>query len=296
MPGDRCFRLCTYVMAGFRSVGVAVGDDPRSMVDVQRCFEFLHRDGGRARFVVWPGNLDMLQVLANWDFFLDRLGEVAAKVAAGALPEIGECDFVYPIGQVSFAAPILYPPKILNAGANYYDHIKEMGTVPISPGADIPYIFPKTPNNCVIGDGEAIVLPTKRNWDVAQYIDWEAELAVVIGRAAEDVSPEEANDYIAGYTIYQDISGRDKMIRETGPFPWDWYANKCNDTFAPMGPWIVPMQFLPDVSDLRIRTLVNGEVQQNSTTKQMIPLRSPDSSPATSSPPEPAPAAAWHKG
>jgi len=264
------FALCTYVVGGFRSVGVAVGEDPDSLIDVQRCFDFLHAGGERDRFVVWPGRLDMLQVLSNWDFFVDRLAVVAERFTGGGLPAASDQGFVYPIAQVRFAAPILYPPKILNAGANYYDHIKEMGTVAITPENDIPYIFPKTPNNCVIGDGETIVLPVSKNWDVAHYVDWEAELAVVIGRTAQDVTAAEANDYIAGYTMYQDISGRDKMIRETGPFPWDWYANKCNDTFAPMGPWIVPQRFLPDVSDLRIRTLVNGVVQQDSTTKQMI--------------------------
>jgi 2-keto-4-pentenoate hydratase/2-oxohepta-3-ene-1,7-dioic acid hydratase in catechol pathway len=209
-------------------------------------------------------------VLTNWDYFLSGLVEVARLARDGDLPGPEGCDFVHRVGEVRFAAPILNPGKILNAGANYYYHIKEMGTVPISPEHDIPYIFPKTPNNCVIGDGEAIRLPKGRNWDVAQYVDWEAELAVVIGRTAEDVSAAEAIDYIAGYTIYQDISGRDKMIRETGPFPWDWYANKCNDTFAPMGPWIVPVQFVPDPQNLSIRSIVNGEVQQDSSTKEMI--------------------------
>lgn len=270
MSSTARFQLCTYTVGGFQGVGVAVGEAPRAVIDVQRCFQHLHSADRRNQFPSWPGTLDMLQVLVNWDFFLDRLAGIAEEYLAGRLPEPAATGFVYPLEVVAFRAPILFPPKILNAGANYYDHIKEMGTVPISPETDIPYIFPKTPNNCVIGDGDTIVLPAKRTWDVAQYIDWEAELAVVIGRTAEDVTPEEATDYIAGYTIYQDISGRDKMIRETGPFPWDWYANKCNDTFAPMGPWIVPAQFLPDVSDLRIRTLVNGKVQQDSSTKQMI--------------------------
>lgn len=264
------FRLCTYVKDGFRGVGLGVGPEPETVVDVERAFGLLarqRRDGG---FVVWPGRLEMLQVLVNWDYFRPRLGELAGLVAAGELAGPGPEEATYRVADVRFAAPIANPGKILNAGANYYDHIREMGTVPISPDKDIPYIFPKTPNNAIVGDGEAVVLPRKRNWDVAQYVDWEAELAVVIGRTAEDVSPEEAIDYIAGYTIYQDISGRDKMIRETGPFPWDWYANKCNDTFAPMGPWIVPAQFVPDPQNLTIRSIVNGEVQQDSSTKEMI--------------------------
>jgi 2,4-diketo-3-deoxy-L-fuconate hydrolase len=263
------FRLCTYVKDGFKGVGLGVGRDPDLVADVERCFAFLHgrREGG---FVVWPTRLEMLQVLKNWDYFLPRLGQVAELTASGALSAPGAEGLAYAVADVRFAAPIDNPGKILNAGANYYDHIKEMGTVAITPENDIPYIFPKTPNNAIIGDGEAIVLPKRRNWDVTRYVDWEAELAVVIGRTAEDVSPEEAEQYIAGYTIYQDISGRDKMIRETGPFPWDWYANKCNDTFAPLGPWIVPSEFVPDPQNLSIRSIVNGEVQQDSNTKEMI--------------------------
>lgn len=261
------FRLCTYVRDGFTGVGLGVGAEPAVVVDVERGFARLYRVRRDEGFVVWPARLDMLQVLTNWDYFLPRLDLMAQAVAAG---EFSDTEFCHPVGLVKFAAPIGNPGKILNAGANYYDHIKEMGTVPITPETDIPYIFPKTPNNGLIGDGQAIVLPRKRNWDVAQYVDWEAELAVVIGRTAEDVSAAEAVDYIAGYTIYQDISGRDKMIRTTGPFPWDWYANKCNDTFAPLGPWLVPARFVPDPQGLGIRSIVNGQVQQDSNTSQMI--------------------------
>lgn len=264
------YRLCTYVRNGFTSVGLGVGESPETVVDVERAFRYLHRQPGDELFLDWPTQLDMLAVLRNWDYFLDKLPDLAQRLEDGQLPGADECDFLHPVADVRFSAPVLYPPKILNAGANYYDHIKEMGTVPISPETDIPYFFPKTPNNCVIGDQSAIRLPRKQHWDVTEYVDWEAELAVVMGRPCEDVSPEDAVHYIAGYTNYQDISGRDKMIRETGPFPWDWYANKCNDTFAPMGPWIVPAQFVPDTSDLRVQTLVNGEVQQDSSTKQMI--------------------------
>lgn len=263
------FRLCSYVTGGFTSVGLGIGEEPETVVDVERGFADLH-GRGRGDFVVWPTRLEMLQVLRNWDYFLPRLDELAGAVASGEIGQAGDCEFIHPVDQVRLAAPIGNPGKILNAGANYYDHIREMGTVEITPENDIPYIFPKTPNNALIGDGQSIVLPQSKNWDVTQFVDWEAELAVVIGRTAEDVPADKALDYVAGYTIYQDISGRDKMIRETGPFPWDWYANKCNDTFAPLGPWIVPSQFVPNPQNLSIRSIVNGEVQQDSNTKEMI--------------------------
>jgi 2-keto-4-pentenoate hydratase/2-oxohepta-3-ene-1,7-dioic acid hydratase in catechol pathway len=212
----------------------------------------------------------MQDAVNNWETVLDQSEAILELVADGSFDPVDVEGLSFKIDEVRFRAPISYPPKILNAGANYYDHIAEMGTVEIDPKRDVPYFFPKTPNNAVIGDRDTILLPSSKHWDVAGYSDWEIELAVVIGRRAADVPVEEAAQYVAGYTIYQDISGRDKMIREDGPFPWDWYANKCNNTFAPMGPWIIPSRQLSDVSNLSLRTYVNGEIQQDSTTAQMI--------------------------
>jgi len=212
----------------------------------------------------------MQDALNNWGVVLEQVEVILSLVSAGSFDPSQTSGLSYAASEVRFLPPISFPPKILNAGANYYDHIAEMGTVEIDPKRDVPYFFPKTPNNTVIGDGDPIMLPSSEHWSVAQYSDWEVELAVVIGRSAKDVAVQDADEFIAGYTIYQDISGRDKMIREEGPFPWDWYANKCNDTFAPMGPWIIPAKQMGDVSNLSIRTYLNGDIQQDSTTARMI--------------------------
>ena len=265
------FALCTYGVQGFDGVGIVVeplGESP-TVLDLARCSEWLNVYLNRRDLLRWP-KLDMQDALNNWDLVLEQVEIILSLYEKGDLDVSKAEGLCFQASEVRFLPPLSFPPKILNAGANYYDHIKEMGTVEIDPKRDVPYFFPKTPNSSVIGDGDTIVLPHSEHWSVAQYSDWEVELAVVIGRRAKDVAVEDANDYIAGYTIYQDISGRDKMIREEGPFPWDWHANKCNDTFAPMGPWIIPAKQMGDVSDISIKSSINGEVQQDSSTAQMI--------------------------
>jgi 2,4-diketo-3-deoxy-L-fuconate hydrolase len=265
------FGLCTYEVCGFRSVGVVLeplGESPK-VLDLARCSEWLNQHQGRHDLLRWP-RLTMQDALDNWTVVLEQIEVILSLVSAHEFEPSEVANLLFSASDVRFLPPIQYPPKILNAGANYYDHIAEMGTVAIDPKRDVPYLFPKTPNSAVIGDGDSILLPYSEHWDVAQYSDWEVELAVVIGRRAKDVSVEDADQFIAGYTIYQDISGRDKMIREEGPFPWDWYANKCNNTFAPMGPWIIPAKQIGNVANLSVRTYLNDEVQQDSTTSQMI--------------------------
>lgn len=265
------YALCTYGIGGFSGVGIVkdhLSGTP-VVIDLARSSEWLNRFGGRRNFVRWP-RLTMQDALNNWDLVLDQCDAILQLIDSGKFDPKAADGLSFKAAEVRFLAPISFPAKILNAGANYYDHIAEMGTVAIDPQKDVPYFFPKTPNNAVIGDRDSIMLPSSKHWSVAQYSDWEIELGVVIGRRAADVSVEEANQYIAGYTVYQDISGRDKMIRTEGPFPWDWYGNKCNNTFAPMGPWIVPSRQLRDVSNLKLRTWVNGEIQQDSTTSRMI--------------------------
>jgi 2,4-didehydro-3-deoxy-L-rhamnonate hydrolase len=265
------FGLCTYGVRGFQGVGIVIdplGDSP-TVLDLERCSEWLNIYLNRHDLLRWP-KLTMQHALNNWDIVLEQVEIILSLHSSGAFDPSGIEGLSYSSSEVRFLPPISFPPKILNAGANYYDHIAEMGTVEIDPERDVPYFFPKTPNSSVIGDKDTIVLPHSEHWSVAQYSDWEVELAVVIGRRAKDVSVADADKYIAGYTIYQDISGRDKMIREEGPFPWDWHANKCNDTFAPMGPWIIPANQLGDVSDLGLKSSLNGEVQQDSSTAKMI--------------------------
>jgi len=164
-------------------------------------------------------------------------------------------NFSLPINKVNLLAPIAFPPKIICLGLNYWDHAAEQGaTIP-----DEPIIFIK-PHTTIIGPNANIVKPR-----FVKQLDYEAELAVVIGRKAKNVSVSEAKSYIFGYTILNDVSARDIQFKDR-----QWTRGKSFDTFAPIGPCITITNQLQDTSNLSIRTWVNNELRQNSTTKNMV--------------------------
>jgi 2-keto-4-pentenoate hydratase/2-oxohepta-3-ene-1,7-dioic acid hydratase in catechol pathway len=151
--------------------------------------------------------------------------------------------------------PAVYPSKILAIGRNYADHALEGGGEP--PKA--PLIFAKL-TNALSAHNAPIVLPA-----VSETIDWEAELAVVIGRRAKAVSEADALNYIFGYTMMNDVTARD-LQRKDG----QWTRGKGLDTFAPLGPFITTRDEIPDVQNLKVEGLYNSEVTQSSNTSKMI--------------------------
>ena len=153
---------------------------------------------------------------------------------------------------------------------NYQDHIEEGGGKIAIQDKETPRVFMKPPSTTVIGPGDRILIPP-----VARSIDWEGELAVVMGRRAKAVKAEEALKYVAGYTIMNDVSERDLVIKERTDSrerdKWfDWLNGKWLDTFGPQGPWIVTSDEIPDPQSLEISTYVNGERKQNNNTGQML--------------------------
>jgi 2-keto-4-pentenoate hydratase/2-oxohepta-3-ene-1,7-dioic acid hydratase in catechol pathway len=146
------------------------------------------------------------------------------------------------------------PGKIICIGLNYADHAAEAGL----PIPDEPICFAKWPT-ALIGDGEPIRLPS-----ITSEIDYEAELAVVIGRTATDVAEADALDHVAGFACFNDVSARDLQRRDG-----QWSRSKSFDTFAPMGP-VVPIDSVGDPQTLAIRCEINGEVLQSGTTADMI--------------------------
>jgi 2-keto-4-pentenoate hydratase/2-oxohepta-3-ene-1,7-dioic acid hydratase in catechol pathway len=161
-----------------------------------------------------------------------------------------------PLRSVQVLAPIARPGKIVAVGRNYADHAAEQGVET----PDDPILFTKY-SSSVVGEGAAI---TWRASDTAQ-VDYEAELAVVIGRVARDVPKSRALDHVLGYTCLDDVSARDLQFGDG-----QWIRGKSLDTFCPMGPWIVTADKVPDPQDLRVRCIVNGEVVQDASTATMI--------------------------
>ncbi|MDH3248542.1 MAG: fumarylacetoacetate hydrolase family protein [Acidimicrobiia bacterium] len=157
--------------------------------------------------------------------------------------------------EVSLLSPTPAPSKVICVGLNYRDHAIEAGAeIP-----EIPLIFAKFPSS-VIGPGSAIVIP-----EDSDQIDWEVELAVVIGSSARNVSESDALAAVLGYTVSVDVSARDLQLSD-GQF----VRAKSYDTFCPTGPWIVTVDELGDASDLGIGLSVNGETMQSSRTSELI--------------------------
>jgi len=190
------------------------------------------------------------------DFII--LGAKGVEVAEKLLGNATEKDVKHvssPVNEVTLLAPIVFPPKIVCLGLNYRDHAREQDSaIP-----DEPIIFMK-PYTTIIGPGENIVKPS-----FVKQLDYEGELAVVVGGKAKNVSVSEAKSYIFGYTILNDVSARDIQFKDK-----QWTRGKSFDTFAPIGPCIVTVNQLQDTSKLSIHTWVNKELRQTGTTKNMV--------------------------
>jgi 2-keto-4-pentenoate hydratase/2-oxohepta-3-ene-1,7-dioic acid hydratase in catechol pathway len=200
--------------------------------------------------------------------------------------------YVYELSTLKTMPPIMYPMTMLNAAVNYREHGAEMagrlgepapgrgaapppGTAPpgtkSAPGiwerstTDTrwnPYAFLKSPS-AVVADGEAIRIPKGRT-----QIDWECELGVVVSRVASHVTVAQAANYIFGYTNEMDVSDREG--RGDNRYGSDWLIGKSHDTFAPMGPFITPKEFVPDPKNLPVKFTLNGKVMQDANTSLMI--------------------------
>jgi acylpyruvate hydrolase len=161
-----------------------------------------------------------------------------------------------PLDAVRLLAPVPDPQKIICLGLNYVDHAEESH----QPIPEQPMWFAKFPNS-LVGDREPVVLPPTH----PDFVDYEAELAVVIGRRAHRVSPAAALDHVVGAMPFNDVSARDLQLQN--PL---WTSGKAIDTFAPCGPALVLMDEIADLQALGLRTRVNGEVVQEGTTANMI--------------------------
>lgn len=177
----------------------------------------------------------------------------ASRIADGST--VGRPGSVVPCADVQLLSPVPRPGKLICIGLNYRDHAAESKmAVPESPVTFSKYV------TSVQHPSAPIYLPA-----VSQQVDYEAELAVVIGRRAKHVSKDRAYDYVLGYTNLNDVSARDLQFADK-----QWQRGKSCDTFAPMGPAIVTKDEIPDPNALRIRLRLNGQTMQDSTTAQMI--------------------------
>ncbi|MGQ9608902.1 MAG: fumarylacetoacetate hydrolase family protein [bacterium] len=211
---------------------------------------------------------DMIGFLQLGDQAVFRAEKVLKRMADFSVSNIPK-GAVFSMNEVQICAPIPKPGKILCLAGNYAEHIREGGRLVAEKEKMAPRVFMK-PHTAVIGYGQPILIPKKGN-----KIDWEAELAVIIGKKGKYITKDEAYDYIAGYTIINDVSERELIIdADREPSEWnhffDWLNGKWMDTFAPIGPYLVTKDEISEPHNLGIRLRVNAEIKQNSNTGNMI--------------------------
>jgi 2-keto-4-pentenoate hydratase/2-oxohepta-3-ene-1,7-dioic acid hydratase in catechol pathway len=188
---------------------------------------------------------------------LGGLQKVERKITAGAVS--------VPVESTILQAPILNPEKILLVARNYLSHNVEQNARPPSE----PYFFMKT-RNALIGSGEPILIPK-----VSRRVDWEGELAVIIGKTGKNVRRMDAMEYVAGYTVSNDVSFRDLQFSTRSDnaavaLGSNWVKGKNLDSSFSLGPWLVTVDEIPDPQNLELSLKVNGEIKQHSNTREMI--------------------------
>jgi len=260
---EQSYRLATYVRGNEQPrAGIVVDDvllDAAAMVAA----------GGVKSSSAAPAQV--LQILEQWPS-LNPVLEQAARDQRRGKPGTAAT----PLREVRLLAPILYPGTIFCAGANYRDHVAEMSkamNLPEEPDPHAaglkPWHFIKPSAACVRASGELIRLPA-----YSKKVDWEAEIAVIIGRECRNVSVEKALGFVAGLSIVNDLSARDHLRRPgvaiDSPFHFDWVSQKCFDGALPFGPWICPLDDIDDIGNLGIRLWVNEELMQDSSSSNMI--------------------------
>jgi 2-keto-4-pentenoate hydratase/2-oxohepta-3-ene-1,7-dioic acid hydratase in catechol pathway len=256
MPGTP-FKLATYAGGSGDRVALLIDD---WLVDLERANAYLVAETGVAAMTIPP---DMRSLIEQSGAVKPRLFQIA-NFLSGKMDELG---FAFRPADVTIRAPIKYPWNLLAAGQNYRAHAAELGgSTNIDPDRDDPFLFLKSPRSTIIDPGQPFVIPRG-----VETIDWEGEFAIVIGREAGDLTLDNAMDYVFGFTIVYDLSDRAAQIPgDQGRYPNDWFPGKSLDHAAPMGPYIVPKEFLPNYGHVRVTTRVNGEVMQDSDTSYLI--------------------------
>lgn len=212
-----------------------------------------------------PPNLtDIVSLLDRGEHVLRAIRslvlEVSRLTSEGSDVSLRRAGVILPLSQVRLNSPIPRPRKnIVCLGLNYHDHWAETLGRRGEPLPSVPVFFTKSPT-AVIGPYDDIVYPS-----ATAELDYEVELAVVLGRSGKDISRDDASDFVAGYTILNDVSARD-LQRTHG----QWFKSKSLDSFAPMGPYLVTKDEIADPHDLDMELTLNGQPRQRSNTRNMI--------------------------
>ena len=281
---DTPFKLATFEAGGSIRVGLVLDD---RVLDISRASGHLVGETGVSAMTLPE---DMRALIEQYESVSPRLYQIANYFGSNGSEGL---PFAFAVSDVSIKAPIKYPWNLIAAAANYKAHAEGMGATDqggqqsgtqaggggqrrggfdpsriadIVPERDAPVMFAKSPRSCIIDPGEPYYIPPGR-----ARIDWEGEMAIIIGKPAYLVDRQNAHDYVFGYSIVYDVSDRGGRTREVSMFPGpNWFDGKSTNRGAPFGPFITPKEFIPDPANMRLVTKVNGIVKQDQTTADLI--------------------------
>ncbi len=259
------FKLGRFAKTGAPSTAIVLGDEAVPLANAAGAF----RDArGRA-----PAAHTIDGLLESWEASFPMLQELVAFIEREGTARFA----AVPLKELRPRPPVARPGKLFYAAQNFQEHVDEMlrsGMSKVEGGkkdftgekkTTRPYLFLKAPS-CLAGAQDDIEIPLGM-----QKIDWEAEIALAIGKPGKRIKAEKALDHVAGFMTTNDVSCRDLQIRQDRPaLRSDWLNGKCHDGYAPMGPFLVPRAFVPDHTNLFIRLTLNGQVKQNGNTSQFI--------------------------
>jgi 2,4-didehydro-3-deoxy-L-rhamnonate hydrolase len=259
------FKLGTFAKPGGAPfVGIVLGDDVVDLAMAHAAYRAAARRGDLRA----TGSL--LAVLDDWEANFPVLQEIVAF-----LEQEGLRSQACKLASLRALPPVIRPGKMFYAAQNFQEHVDEMIRAGMTPAGGpkftgeksttLPYLFLKAPS-CLAGADDDIEIPLGM-----KKIDWEAEIALAIGKKGKRIKAEHALEHVAGFMTTNDVSCRDIGMRPDRPaLRSDWLGGKSHDNFAPMGPFLVPRAFVPNHMNLFIRLTVNGEVKQNGNTSQFI--------------------------
>lgn len=250
-------RLCRYELDNQVSLGFYTED---SILPLSVAAEMagLEVDESQGLIPLLPGGAQRDTILAIEQHLNQSMDEELFPMSI--LPE-----------DVQLLVPVPAPSKLLLLAGNYSKHIEEGGGKAEERQKTFPYVFMKPPLTTLTSPGHPVKIPAVS----PDHIDWELELGIVIGKSCKGVSEADALDYVAGYTVINDISDRkfrpnpERTQREKDSF-FDWQHGKWHDTFCPMGPCISPASDIADPQQLKMQLSVNGNIEQDSSTAEMI--------------------------
>jgi 2-keto-4-pentenoate hydratase/2-oxohepta-3-ene-1,7-dioic acid hydratase in catechol pathway len=257
-------RLCRFglddlILTGFYADNV--------VIPIDQAAEAYSRDTGVE--LLLPSTEDLLDLLPPDGCSYELARDLDAWLTS--LDLIARDELTIPREDVQLLVPIANPPKLLFLAGNYAKHVAERGGTTAEREETFPYVFLKPPSTTLTHPCDPILIPSVS----PDQIDWECELGVVIGRHCRGVSEREALDYVAGYTVVNDISDRSfkpnpgRKPRERDKF-FDWMHGKWHDTFCPMGPCVLSADAVLDPQELPIKLTVNGQIRQEATTGEMV--------------------------